>query len=361
MTSARLPAPRGPLSTNLLARLRGAPDRRPWRFEALERADPWGEDLQLALYATYELRYRGFDGVDSAWELDPGLHAFTTAMGDRFLAAVRQVVGPVDVAGPAATGDALVAAATAGGPSLSRWVAEEGTLDHLREFAVHRSAYQLKEADPHSLALPRLPAGRAKAAFVRIQADEYGNGRPGESHQELFAATLRVLALDDGYGAYVDLLPGPTLATVNLVSLFGSSRGLLGACVGHLALFEMTSVGPMARYARAVRRLTGDDAAARFYDVHVVADQLHARAALQDLVVPFVEDDPARAADVVFGARALAAVESRFTAHVLGRWTAGRTSLRSPAAEESSSGTAPGRRRASASWRSRTSPTAGAA
>lgn len=46
---------------------------------------------------------------------------------------------------------------------------------------MHRSAYQLKEADPHSFALPRVPAGRAKAAFVEIQADEYGGGVPGAS------------------------------------------------------------------------------------------------------------------------------------------------------------------------------------
>lgn len=330
VTSGPFPAPRGPLSTNLLARLRGAPGGGPWRLDAVEGADPWGEDLQLALYAAFELRYRGIDGVDPAWEADPGLFAVTTAMGERFLDAVRQVVGPAEVTGPAATVEALTAAATGGGPSLSRWVAEWGTLEHLREFAVHRSAYQLKEADPHSLALPRLPAGRAKAAFVQIQSDEYGNGRPGQSHQELFAATLRALDLDDRYGAYVDLLPGPTLATVNLVTLLGTSRALVGACVGHLALFEMTSVEPMGRYARAVRRLTGHDAAARFYDVHVVADQLHQRAALDDLVVPFVEDDPARAADVVFGARALAAVEARFTAHLLRGWARGRTSLHAP-------------------------------
>lgn len=327
-----LPTARGPLSERLIDVLRRRPGHAPGLPEPREPVDPWGDDLQLTLYLVFELRYRGFAGVDPAWELEPGVVALTHALGDAFLAAVRDEVGPVDVTTPGGVRAALVALASGDGPSLSRWIDEHGALGHLRELAVHRSAYQLKEADPHSLALPRLPAGRAKAAFVEIQADEYGGGVPGESHQELFAGTLRSLGLDDRYGAYLDLLPAPTLATVNLLTVLGGTRALVGACVGHLALFEMTSVGPMSRYARAVRRLTGSDDGARFYDVHVLADQHHQRLALDQMVVPFVEDDPGQAPTVVFGARALASVEGRFTAHVLERWRRGSSSLRRPLA-----------------------------
>src|SRR3954451_24226841 len=58
-------------------------------------------------------------------------------------------------------------------PSLSQHLEREGTRAQLLEFVVHRSAYQLKEADPHSWALPRL-SGPPKAAMVEIQVDEYG-------------------------------------------------------------------------------------------------------------------------------------------------------------------------------------------
>ena len=326
-----LPTPRGSVSDRLIDVLRRRPGHAPVLPEPGDQMDPWGDDLQLTLYLAFELRYRGFAGVDPAWELEPGVVALTRALADTFLDAVRDEVGPVDVATPDGVRAALVTLASGDGPSLSRWIDEQGTLGHLREFAVHRSAYQLKEADPHSLALPRLPAGRAKAAFVEIQADEYGGGVPGESHQELFAGTLRSLGLDDRYGAYLDVVPAPTLATVNLLTAFGGTRALVGACVGHLALFEMTSVGPMGRYARAMRRLSGD-AGARFYDVHVLADQHHQRLALDQMVVPFVEDDPEQAPAVVFGARALATVEGRFTAHVLERWRRGTSSLRRPLA-----------------------------
>ena len=54
---------------------------------------------------------------------------------------------------------------------------------------VHRSAYQLKEADPHSWAIPRLTAA-PKAALIEIQADEYGGGRPDQVHAALFARAM---------------------------------------------------------------------------------------------------------------------------------------------------------------------------
>ena len=57
-------------------------------------------------------------------------------------------------------------------------------------------------------------------------------------HATLFANAMRELGLDSSYGAYLDRIPGSTLATVNLMSLFGLHRRLRGAIVGHLAVFD---------------------------------------------------------------------------------------------------------------------------
>jgi hypothetical protein len=286
-----------------------------------------GDDLHLALYCCYELHYRGFDGVDPDWEWDPSLLAFRAGLERAFEAALRQECGPADLVAPAAVGawlwhfvDGLE------GPSLSGHVAGEGTLEQLREFAVHRSAYQLKEADPHTFGIPRV-WGAAKSAMVEIQADEYGGGRPGESHAELFATTMRALGLDDSYGAYLDRLPGVTLATCNLVSMLGLHRRLRGALVGHLAVFEMTSVGPMARYATALRRLGLDEEAARFYDVHVTADAHHQELAAGPMAGGLAAAEPELLGDLQFGARALVAIEGRLAAHLLRSWRAGQSSL----------------------------------
>ena len=140
--------------------------------------------------------------------------------------------------------------------------------------------------------------------------------------------TMEALGLDRTYGAYLDLIPGVTLATVNLISLFGLHRRWRGALVGHLAIFEMASVVPMGRYASALRRLGFGEDATRFYDVHVEADEVHQVVAARDLAAGFARQEPERAGDVLFGARAIMKVEERFATALHAEWTSGRTSLR---------------------------------
>ena len=331
MTQIGLPAARGPLSEALLGALRDAPGG-----DALSAVDVPAsddaiadEDLQLALYCCYELHYRGLPGVDDDWEWDPGLLAFRGALEREFESAVRALAPRPDAVEPTEVDVALREIVHADdGPSLAAFVASDADVDQVRELLVHRSAYQLKEADPHSFALPRL-WGRPKSAMVEIQVDEYGAGKPDRIHADLFAATMDELGLDARYGAYLDLLPATTLATVNLASLFGLHRRLRGACAGHLALTEMTSSVPSRRYAAGLRRLGYDgERATEFFDEHVEADAVHESIAAVDLGGGLAHQDPELGRDVLFGAAALAAVEARFAASVHEAWEQGRCSLR---------------------------------
>jgi hypothetical protein len=327
-TAPKLPEPRGPVSEAMLTALRRAPGV--CEAPLVEAADPLADDdLHLALYCCYELHYRGFAGVDAAWEWDPHLLAARQALERPFEAALRDALPPAPVE-PDAVESALRAVVDdASGPSLARTVERRASLDQVREFLVHRSAYQLKEADPHSWALPRL-SGRPKEALVEVQADEYGGGRPGRMHATLFAKAMRALNLDDGYGAYLDHIPGTTLATVNLMSLFGLHRRLRGAIVGHLAAFEMTSSEPNGRYARGLRRLGAGDEATDFFDEHVEADALHEAVAAHDLAAGLARCEPDIAPDIVFGARALMLLDAAFASALVRAWRSGRSSLRIP-------------------------------
>ena len=322
------PQPRGELSAFLLEHLTEPLHELPTAPEPTD--DPLvGEDSMLALYLCYEQHYRGLAGVDAAWEWEPSLLTVRRRLEGRYERALREAVGPI------AVDDGLLAEqldrmATEGdGPSLSRWMLEHADVDHVHEFCVHRTAYQLKEADPHTWAIPRLD-GRAKAALVEIQTDEYGEGDQENMHAELFALTLRELGLDDSYGAYLDVIPGPTLSAVNLVSFFGLHRRLRGALVGHLAIFEMFSVLPMGRYSSVLERLGTSTWARLFFDTHVVADAEHQTIAARDLAGGLVEQEPELTGDVLFGAHAIGHVEGLFTAHLLDSWEDRRTSLRRP-------------------------------
>jgi hypothetical protein len=287
------------------------------------------DDEQISLWVAQQLSFRRIDGVDPAWEEDPSFLRARYELEARLEAELR-AIGPGQRCEPHEVPDALVDLIDAAeGPSLSQWLEEHGTRDHLDEFVVHRAAYQLQEADPHSFAIPRLAASECKTALLQLQLDEYGGHEPTEAHSVLFAETMEALGLE----ADLDLLPWETLATNTLLNWLGRSRRLVAACLGHLAVFEMTSVEPMSRYAAAIRRLVpGPEAtaAARFFDVHVAADGLHGTIATDRLIAGFVADHPDEAHDVLFGAAALLHVERRFAEHLLAAWRSGATSLRAP-------------------------------
>ena len=287
------------------------------------------EDLQLALYLCYELHYRGLPEVDDRWEWEPSLLALRAGLEREFEASLRRDV-PVPPGGAATDLALRDIEAADDAPSLSKHLERNGTIEEFREFVVHRSAYQLKEAVPDSWALPRL-AGGPKAAMVEIQAAEYGGGDPRRIHAQLFADAMDALGLDNRYGAYVDRIPGVTLATVNLMSMLGLHRRLLGAIVGHLALFEMTSSIPNRRYANGLRRL-GFPEATGFFDEHVVADAVHENVAAVDLAGGLARQDPRLEPDILWGAAALVELDGRFATHLLRSWEAGESSLIGPPA-----------------------------
>lgn len=325
-----LPTPRGPLSERFfftLLRRPGSPLELPAGPAA--SGDPLvDEDLQLALYVSYELHYSEIAGVDPDWEWDPGQLAFRAALERPFEAAIRRLAAAGDEIDPADVGATLQTLVAADdGPPLSRWIESRADVAQLHEFLVHRSAYQLKEADPHSWAIPRL-SGRPKAALVEIQTDEYGGGDSERVHATLFAKAMRATGLDATYGAHLERLPAITLATVNLMSLCGLHRRLRGAIVGHLAAFEMTSSLPNRRYGNALRRLGFERDATDFFDEHVAADAVHENIAAWDLAGGLAAMEPQLTPDIVMGARALLAIEARWAEHLLGAWNAGVSSLR---------------------------------
>lgn len=333
-----VPEARGSLTAWLLDTLSGPP--RPVAGAPPPDDDPiTGDDAALALYLLYELHYRGVAGIHEGWEWEPSLLAVRQDLEGAFERRVRDEVGPLSAP------DDIVehlqrAVLDAEGRSVASWCAEQGALWHLREQAVQRSAWQLKEADPHSWAIPRLH-GAPKAALVEIQADEYGQGVEKDIHAELYALTLRRMGLDDAYGAWLDHLPGITLSGVSLVSWFGLHRRWRGALVGHLAIFEMSSVSVMARLSAAMERLGFDTWSRLFYDTHVVADASHQTIAATKLAGGLVDQEPDLAVDVAFGAASVQALEAMLADHVLDAWEADRSSLRMPLPAD---GEAPGQR-----------------
>jgi hypothetical protein len=345
-----LPRPRGPLSRAVLASLAGPapePQRLPEQAvdladlvdlaaAALDRTRVAGgsvltdEDVELTLWTLYELHYRGFAGVDDGWEWDPGMLAVRRTLEERLLAELRSatdgwVRDALDAPGdlPSRLFDLTE---TMPGAPLSAYVQREASHAEMLEYLVLKSAYHLKESDPQSFVLPRL-GGQAKVALAELQYDEYGAGRPHALHQRMFAEALDAAGLSSDYGAYVDVIPGSTLAVTNVMSLFALRRGLAAAAMGHLGAFEATSSEPCRKVAGGCRRLGMPDAVAAYYDEHVEADAVHEQLAFRDICGSIVEERPEAGRDLLFGAAAYLHSEAVAGQATLDAWRAGRSSL----------------------------------
>ena len=332
-------APRGPLSAELMTLLSSPPhDSQPSESlartvdAALATADTLtrDEDVQLSLFILYGLHYGSLERVSDEWEWQPELVSARRALERAFEAELRDTIEVPELPQPTRTAVAEALSQLTGiesGPSLARHVARTATVEQLGEFLIQRSIYTLREADPHSWAIPRL-TGRVKAALVEIQTDEYGGGREQRMHSEIFAATMRSFGLESRYGHYLPEVPAITLASLNVMSMFGLNRRLRGAIVGHLAAFEMTSSIPNGLYARGFRRLGYGAEVTAYFDEHVAADAVHEQIAAHDLAGALAEDAPELLGDIFFGAAACISVDGWAGAHMLDSWTAGVSSLR---------------------------------
>jgi hypothetical protein len=317
--AAVLPRARGPLSGAVVSLLRDGT----LPSVDVTGADPFGADLTVALHTCYELHYQGFVDVDPDWEWAPELLAFRREMERVFESALRAAVPASDDV-TAVLDELLVEPVP--GTGVSHFLRDEGEWWQFREYVVHRSIYHHKEADPHALVIPRL-SGRAKAALVAVEFDEFGGGHADRVHAQLYRDLMAAIDLDAGYLHYFDDVPAPVIAVVNMMSLFGLHRRLRAAMVGHFAAAEITTAPSAARMVKAIRRLGGGDDVSHFFAEHVEADAVHEQVLRHDVVGDLLDREPELAADIVFGVRATEFLESRFGEHVLSAWREGRTSL----------------------------------
>jgi heme oxygenase-like protein len=327
----KLPRAAGPLSSAVIDALqRGEAALHTRSIDvALCEANPYGLDLQLALYVCYELHYRGFAGVSPRWEWNPALLDVRGRLEDMFLSAVRRDVGAIDPDETAADTMDAVSVEPVDGTGPSYHLRDAGTWEQMQEYFVHRSLYHLKEADPHAFAIPRL-IGQAKASFVAVEFDEYGAGRGARVHQQLFADLMDAAGLDSTYLAYLADVPADALASVNLMSLFGLHREFRGAAVGHFASTEITSSPGSRRLVDALERMGAPEPCVSFYREHIEADAVHEQVVRTEVVGDLVAREPHLDRDVVFGIKARDVVEDRLAAHVMSCWQSGRSSLRRP-------------------------------
>ncbi len=313
MITPRLPTPRGDLSSALCRAL--------IHDEPVPTAETatTPEDAALALWICYALHHHGFAGVDDAREWDPDLLVLRRPLEEELEQRLRDEFTTWREGDLADVLFELTGDGTPGEKSLARFVQTDATRGQVLELLQLRSLLHLREFDPVTWVVPRLPVV-AKAALAEVAYDEYGAGNPNRLHHHLFARGMRACGLDASPGRYVDDAPLEVLEQNNAMSLFGLHRRLRGAAVGHFAAFEATSAGPSMRFARGLRRLEMPDELIDYYDTHVAADAVHEQVAVRTICGSLVEEDPGLRDDVLFGAATCLGLEEQVGAWVLDRW-----------------------------------------
>ncbi len=311
-----LPKPRGALGADVFEALRSDPSE-------LQLSPPSPSegpgDESLALWALYELHYRGFEDVDDGLEWHPELVRVRGALERDLEARLRS-----RWSGPVPGGDLAEAfftfVADHDGPSLARHVQTRATEEQVLDLLRARSVFHLKEADPIAWSVPRLPVA-PKAGLVEVLYDEYGAGDPNRLHHHLFARGMESVGLRSEYGAYVDDVPAAVLEQNNAMSLFGLHRRLRGAALGHFAAFEATSSEPSRRMADGLERHGMNGAMVDYYTEHVTADAAHEQVAVRTVCGALVAAEPGLREDVFLGAFTCLDLEERVARELLDRWS----------------------------------------
>jgi hypothetical protein len=316
-----LPEPCGPVSARVVEIL--SAQRAPMSADILAGGSVLTDrDAQLALWTAYEMVYRGFDDVDPCLEWDADLIGLRRLIEDRFECELRAVTADRVAEALARGGEVgdlvLGLVADDEGPHLSSYLRRDATTDQMCDYLRERSVQQLKESDPQAFLVPRLQ-GRAKVALAELQYDEFGAGDPSRLHQDLYARTLRAAGLDPAYGAYISEVSALSLASANVMSLFGLNRRLVAAGAGHFAAFEASSSVPSRRVAAGLARL-GLAPAADYFEEHVEADAVHEQIAARDICGSLVRDDPSLLGEVVFGVACALHLDALAGAELLSRW-----------------------------------------
>ncbi|MDT8915995.1 iron-containing redox enzyme family protein [Amycolatopsis sp. PS_44_ISF1] len=327
-----LPTPRGPVSEILVSVFRTSPGADAEALlKTVSAADVEKiseEDLQLSLFLCYGPQYCLFGESVQSWEWESSLIELRKRLEVRFDRELREAVSELPDVGVAKLPDFLMELGRPrGGRSLSRYLKQDATMEQFREFLMHRSVYSLMEADHHSLVIPRVRGG-GKPALVEIQSDEYGGGVPGRLHSQLFELTLSELGMHTRFGAYFEKVPACALATVNVISYFGTYGRHRGAVLGNLAVTEIGSHHVNQNFRNGLRRLDGPDESWLFFQEHIVADAVHEQLAAYDMCGEFVRENPGELAEVVFGAMVTAELGARANEYLLSCWERGESALR---------------------------------
>ncbi len=135
--------------------------------------------------------------------------------------------------------------------------------------------------------------------------DEMGNGEMEDIHTIMFAKLYDGLAIFKDGETFNDVLERASwqsLAAGNTLLYGVLHRQNFSVSLGSLGTVEMISPHRFRRLVKGFKRLGLSDDVSRYHQVHIKIDAKHGNAWLNEAIVPTIEADPAKRAEVFMGA-----------------------------------------------------------
>ncbi len=278
-------------------------------------------DEVLTLLAVHDLHLAPIDRLaDRArWQHHPVVAGLKVRLEERW---IQRLGRPEIDHAPASAAETVAGVRALAGrdqvPAIYRWVADHAGAAELLEFLALEGGPDGGFDDMVAACQVGID-GAAKVELARNYWDEMGRGDPARVHAELHrrlvqATGIRAVARPDQ--------PLEALERSLLGSLLATNRHLQPEMVGALGLVEMQAGARCRKVVQGLRRVGAPDEAVAFYTEHAVADPVHGKDWLDQVISPLA-DDPRWAAGILRGAVWRALVNRQFFARAERRFMAG--------------------------------------
>lgn len=185
---------------------------------------------------------------------------------------------------------------------LFDFLEKEASREQIVAFFRSDSALNLRFFD---LLLYAMIGARSEARTELAQNlwDEAGRGDAAQSHVNLFQHLLNVVGVGPADDNHASVLGWEGLAGHNQFMLACVNRAHYFKLLGVMAITELLDPAQYEKLVNGCKRVgLGSESELSYYDEHITIDVVHGDGWLTNVITPIVDQSPAIAGDILFGA-----------------------------------------------------------
>lgn len=180
---------------------------------------------------------------------------------------------------------------------LFDWLAEEADFDDFQWFMEQEAAGEAGFDDLVAMTQVKLPL-RPKLEMACNYWDEMGRGREEAMHGPMLETVSNALNIK----VSIETTVWESLALANAMTAMASTRRYAWHSVGALGVIELTAPTRATLVAKGLKRIGLNARQRRYFDLHAHLDIKHSADWNREVILPAIEEEPARARAIAEGA-----------------------------------------------------------